>query len=114
MIKSSARASPIFPLETWIKLGIGPRRSSSVCILTAALVERKSAHGNSERHKSIVVLSSAYTVLTSAHSTVKCNGRIFGDGENLARGLVAEYLSGARVKFVLDPLDIGMRQNREV
>src|SRR3954471_5783126 len=53
-----------FPLETWIKLGIGPRRSSSVCILTAALVERKSAHGNSERHKSIVVLSSAYTVLT--------------------------------------------------
>src|SRR6266853_1730750 len=60
MIKSSARASPILPLETWIKLGIGPRRSSSVCILTAALVERKSAHGNSERHKSIVVLSSAY------------------------------------------------------
>src|SRR6266705_823896 len=31
---------------------------------SAALVERKSAHGNSERHKSIVVLSSAYTVLT--------------------------------------------------
>src|ERR1700693_6069479 len=50
VIKSSARASPILPLETWIKLGIGPRRSSSVCILTAALVERNSAHGNSERH----------------------------------------------------------------
>src|ERR1022692_3531537 len=64
VIKSSARASPILPLETWIKLGIGPRRSSSVCILTAALVERKFAHGNSERHKSIVVLSRAYTVLT--------------------------------------------------
>src|SRR5580692_5269577 len=47
------------PSEIWIKLGIGPRRSSSVCILTAAFVERKSAHGNSERHKSIVVLSSA-------------------------------------------------------
>src|SRR5665811_877 len=43
-----------------------PRRSSRVCILTAALVERKSAHGNSERHKSIVVLSSAYTVLTKS------------------------------------------------
>src|SRR6202050_4430901 len=31
------------------KQGIGPRRSSSVCILIAAFVERKSAHGNSER-----------------------------------------------------------------
>src|ERR1039458_9986456 len=38
---------------------IGPRRSRSVCILTAAFVERKSAYGNSERHSSIVVLSSA-------------------------------------------------------
>src|SRR5208283_1908995 len=45
------------------KTGDRPRRSRSVCILTAALVERKSAHGNNERHKSIVVLSSAYTVL---------------------------------------------------
>ena len=52
-------ASPILPCETWIKLGIGPRRSSSVCIFTAALVERKSAHGNRDRHRSIVVLSSA-------------------------------------------------------
>src|SRR5674476_183611 len=52
-------ASPILPSETWINEGILPRRSSNVCILTAALVERKSAHGNSERHKSIVVLSSA-------------------------------------------------------
>ena len=49
-----------------------------------------------------------------AHSTVKCNGRISGAEENLARGLVAEYLSGARVEFVLDPLDIGIGQNREV
>ena len=30
-----------------------------VCILTAAFVERKSAHGNSDKHRSIVVLSSA-------------------------------------------------------
>jgi branched-chain amino acid transport system substrate-binding protein len=51
---------------------------------------------------------------SSAHSTVKCNGQISGAEENLARGLVAEYLSGARVKFVLDPLDIGIGQNREV
>ena len=51
---------------------------------------------------------------TFAHSTVKCNGQISGAEENLARGLVAEYLSGARVEFVLDPLDIGIGQNREV
>ena len=38
-----------------------------------------------------------------AHSTVKCNGRISGAEENLARGLVAEYLSGARVEFDPDP-----------
>src|SRR5882672_9135693 len=53
-----------FTVGNMDETGIGPRRSSSVCILTAALVERKSAHGDSERHKSIVVLSSAYTVLT--------------------------------------------------
>ena len=52
--------------------------------------------------------------LSHAHSTVKCNGQISGAEENLARGLVAEYLSGARVEFVLDPLDIGIGQNREV
>jgi hypothetical protein len=45
---------------------------------------------------------------------VKCNEQIFGVEENLARGLVAEYLSGARVEFILDPLDIGIGQNREV
>src|SRR5271156_2716797 len=56
VIRSRASASPILPSEIWIKLGIGPRRSSSVCILTAAFVERKSAHGNSERHKSIVAV----------------------------------------------------------
>jgi hypothetical protein len=36
-----------------MKLGMGPRRSSSVCILIAAFVERKSAHGNSDRHRQI-------------------------------------------------------------
>ena len=49
-----------------------------------------------------------------AHSTVKCNEPILGVEENLARGLIAEYLSGARVEFVLDPLDIGIGQNRKV
>ena len=42
-----------------IKLGILPRRSSSVCSLTAALVERNGAHGNSDKDKSIVVASKA-------------------------------------------------------
>ena len=41
------------------KTGIGPRRSSNVCILTAAFALLKSAQGNRERHKSIVVLSRA-------------------------------------------------------
>jgi hypothetical protein len=53
-------------------------------------------------------------VFVTAHSTVKCNGQIFGVEENLARGLVAENLSGARVEFILDPLDIGIGQNSEV
>jgi len=45
---------------------------------------------------------------------VKCNGQIFGAEENLARGLVAEYPFGARVEFVLDPLDLGSGKNRKV
>jgi hypothetical protein len=49
-----------------------------------------------------------------AHSTAKCNGEIFGAEENLTRSSVAEYLSGARVEFILDPLDIGMGHNREI
>jgi hypothetical protein len=32
----------------------------------------------------------------------------FGVEENLTRSSVAEYLSGARVEFILDPLDIGI------
>jgi hypothetical protein len=46
-----------------MKLGMLPRRSSSVCIFTAALVERNGAHGNTDRHRSMVVASRAYTVL---------------------------------------------------
>ena len=42
-----------------IKEGIGPRRSSSVCSLIAALVERKRAHGKRFKQRSIVVESNA-------------------------------------------------------
>jgi len=42
-----------------MKLGMLPRRSSNVCIFTAALFERKCAHGNIDRHRSMVVESSA-------------------------------------------------------
>jgi len=47
-----------------------------------------------------------------AHSTAKCNGKVFDVEENLTRSSVAKYLSGARVEFVLDPLDIGIGHNR--
>ena len=36
-----------------------PRRSSSVCIFTAALVVRKCAHGKTDRHRAMVVESRA-------------------------------------------------------
>src|SRR3954470_10422840 len=52
--------------------------------------------------------------IIAAHSTVKCNKPFLGVEENLARGLIAEYLSGARVEFVLDPLYLSIRQDREV
>ena len=37
-----------------------------------------------------------------------------GNQEDLARGLVAEYLAGAGVEFIFDPLDVGVGQRREV
>jgi hypothetical protein len=39
---------------------------------------------------------------------------IFDVEEDLVRGFVSEDLSGPGVEFILDPLDIGMRQHREV
>lgn len=51
--------SACFPWEIAIIVGMGPRKSSNVCSLTAALAERKRAHGNKLRHRSIVVESSA-------------------------------------------------------
>jgi hypothetical protein len=56
---SSAWTSCSLPLDMWMKLGMLPRRSSSVCIFTAALVERKRAQGNTDRHRSMVVESSS-------------------------------------------------------
>jgi non-ribosomal peptide synthetase component F len=47
-------------------------------------------------------------VFENAHSTVKCNTRIFDVEEDLVRGFVSEDLSGAGVELILDPLDIGM------
>jgi hypothetical protein len=41
------------------KTGIAPRKSSSGCSFTAALVLRNLAHGNSDKHKSMVVASRA-------------------------------------------------------
>jgi hypothetical protein len=53
--------SCVLPSVMQIILGIEPRRSISVWILTAALCRRKVAHGNKVRHKSMVVESRAYT-----------------------------------------------------
>jgi hypothetical protein len=61
--KSSACTSCNLPSETWMKLGMLPRKSSSVCILTAALAFRKCAHENTDRQRSMVVESRAYSVL---------------------------------------------------
>jgi hypothetical protein len=53
------RTSACFPSVIEIIVGIGPRKSSSVWSLTAALVERNRAHGNKLRQRSMVVESKA-------------------------------------------------------
>src|ERR1035437_4656592 len=58
-IWSSMLTSCTLPSVIPINVGILPRRSSKVCILTAALCLRNLARGNSERHRSMVVESSA-------------------------------------------------------
>ena len=52
---SSACASCSLPSEIRIKLGMSPRRSSNVCIFTADFVDRKCAHGNTDKQRSMVV-----------------------------------------------------------
>src|SRR5271163_2723907 len=54
------------------------------------------------------------SVNSLAHSTWSATGVLSGNQEDLARGLVAEYLSGAGVEFIFDPLDVGVGQRREV
>src|ERR1035438_1455153 len=60
MISSSMLTSCTLPSVTRINLGMLPRRSSSVCSLTAALRRRNRAQGNSVRQRSMVVESRAY------------------------------------------------------
>ena len=43
----------------WMKLGMLPRKSGNVCISKAALVERTCAHGDNDRHRSMVAESNA-------------------------------------------------------
>src|SRR5438132_14274727 len=59
MISSRIFTSCTLPSVMRINVGILPRRSNKVCILTAALYLRKFAHGNKARHKSMVVESNA-------------------------------------------------------
>src|ERR1039457_4225061 len=49
-----------------INVGILPCKSSRVCSLMAALCRRKRAHGNSERHRSMVVESNAYRLASKS------------------------------------------------
>jgi hypothetical protein len=59
MISSRIFTSCTLPSVMRINVGILPRRSNKVCILTAALCLRNFAHGNRARHKSMVVESNA-------------------------------------------------------
>lgn len=60
MISSRMFTSCTSPLVTRMNVGMLPCRSSRVCILTAALRRRNLAHGNNDKHRSIVVESRAY------------------------------------------------------
>ena len=51
--------SPILPSLMWMNAGIAPRKSSSVCIFTAAVVVRNGAQSNRLKQRSMVVESSA-------------------------------------------------------
>src|ERR1700747_1697485 len=59
-MSSRMLTSCTLPSVMRMKVGIEPRRSSSVCILTAALCLRNLAQGNNAKHKSMVVESNAY------------------------------------------------------
>src|ERR1039458_8347968 len=63
-MESRILTSASFPSETSMKVGIGPRRSSKVCILMAPFRDRNRAQGNTDKQRSMVVESKAYTVLS--------------------------------------------------
>src|SRR5674476_1214742 len=56
-----------------MKLGMLPLKSSSVCNLMAALVERNGAHANTDRHRSMVLASKAAIKL---HTLLDLRGNI--------------------------------------
>ena len=60
--------SCVLPAVMRINVGMLPRRSNSVCIFTAALRRRNWAHGNSFRHRSMVVESQRVETLIEIHA----------------------------------------------
>jgi glyoxylase-like metal-dependent hydrolase (beta-lactamase superfamily II) len=96
--KSPPAHPDAIPTETYV----GGTKAVAVRGREALLTHATNAHTDGD---SWIYLADANVM---AHSTAKCNGEIFGVEENLTRSSVAEYLSGARVEFILDPLDIGI------
>jgi integrase len=105
-----ARGNNVAPFSGWSKSKPRLDRLSGVDGYTLHDCRRTFAVGLQRCGINVEVIE---TIL-KAHSTAKCNGEIFGVEENLTRSSVAEYISGTRVEFVLDPLDIGIRHNREI
>src|SRR3974377_104042 len=107
-MRSAKRSSRTTPSNRWMQCTTSLRRRRS----TSNVIEKSSNPSlpspTSSSHHDMEM------VLNGAHSTAKCNGEIFGVEENLTRSSVAEYLSGTRVEFILDPLDLGIRHNREI
>src|SRR5664279_3755863 len=86
------------PLVTRINVGMLPCRSSKVCIVTAALPWRNFAHGNSDKHRSMVVESRAVLRLLYTIAAVpKPGGSIlYGDGlEDFGDGLFQDLGSAS-------------------
>src|SRR5215471_12791174 len=65
-ISSRMLTSCTLPSVMLINVGILPCRSSRVCIFTAALCLRNFAHGNNDRHRSMVVESRAYRLWSNS------------------------------------------------
>src|ERR1035437_5556195 len=72
------------PLVMLMNVGMLPCRSSSVCILTAALCFRNLAQGNNERHRSMVVESPRVQTLLQLHADrIRCIERSREANQNL-------------------------------